>query len=160
MSDERPSEVLGSLPRTRPHRRSQKRVAAPVRTVAGDDASPGKADDARKPRAATASRSRRLRQPAQPEGGPSIRGARKPAASGPRKPATPPTGRPGATRRRAATRKPGPPPKPSGPKTRTPATTGAEILGTAVQAAAELAEIGLTVSARAIRTAVSRLPRP
>jgi hypothetical protein len=34
------------------------------------------------------------------------------------------------------------------------------VIGTAVQAAAELAEIGLSMSARAIRRAVSRLPRP
>jgi hypothetical protein len=38
--------------------------------------------------------------------------------------------------------------------------SGAEILGTAVQAAAELAEIGLSAGARALRNAVSRLPRP
>jgi hypothetical protein len=38
--------------------------------------------------------------------------------------------------------------------------TGADILGTAVQAAAELAEIGLSASARALRGAISRLPRP
>jgi hypothetical protein len=38
--------------------------------------------------------------------------------------------------------------------------TGADILATAVQAAVELAEIGLTVSARAIRGAVARLPHP
>jgi hypothetical protein len=37
--------------------------------------------------------------------------------------------------------------------------SGPDILDTAVQAAAELAEIGLTVSARAIRRAVARLPR-
>lgn len=37
---------------------------------------------------------------------------------------------------------------------------GAELIGTVVRAAAELAEIGLTVGARALRTAVSRLPRP
>jgi hypothetical protein len=35
-----------------------------------------------------------------------------------------------------------------------------EILGTAVQATAELAEIGLALSARALRNAASRLPRP
>ena len=35
-----------------------------------------------------------------------------------------------------------------------------EILGTAVQAAAELAEIGLALSARALRRAMSRIPRP
>jgi hypothetical protein len=35
-----------------------------------------------------------------------------------------------------------------------------DVLGTAVQAAAELAEIGLSIGAQAIRRAVSRLPRP
>jgi hypothetical protein len=39
-------------------------------------------------------------------------------------------------------------------------TTGRDILGIAAQAAGELAEIGLSVSARALRNAVSRLPRP
>jgi hypothetical protein len=34
------------------------------------------------------------------------------------------------------------------------------VLKTAVQAVAELAEIGLTLSARLLRSAVSRLPRP
>jgi hypothetical protein len=43
---------------------------------------------------------------------------------------------------------------------RKPLPTGAKVLGTAVQAAAELAEIGLSVSARALRGALSRLPRP
>ncbi len=38
--------------------------------------------------------------------------------------------------------------------------SGSDLVGTAVQAAAELAEIGLSISARAIRRAVSRLPRP
>jgi hypothetical protein len=37
---------------------------------------------------------------------------------------------------------------------------GLHILGTAVQVVAELAEIGLTLGARLLRTAVSRLPRP
>ncbi len=34
------------------------------------------------------------------------------------------------------------------------------ILATTVQAAAEIAEIGLSLCARAIRTAVAKLPRP
>jgi hypothetical protein len=38
--------------------------------------------------------------------------------------------------------------------------SGADILSTAVQAAAELAEIGLSVSTRALRNALSRLPKP
>jgi hypothetical protein len=37
---------------------------------------------------------------------------------------------------------------------------GREVVGTMVQAAAELAEIGLSASARAFREAVARLPRP
>jgi len=40
------------------------------------------------------------------------------------------------------------------------APSGREIVGTMVQAAAELAEIGLSVSVRAVREAVARLPRP
>jgi hypothetical protein len=39
-------------------------------------------------------------------------------------------------------------------------SSGVDIIGTAVQAAAELAEIGLSASARALRSAVARLPRP
>jgi hypothetical protein len=102
MSDEPPSKVLGALPRTRPHRRSDKRAAPPG---AGDV--PLTAD------------------PAGPE------------------PAPPPT---------AAS--------PEGVDARKPLPASASVLGTAVQAAAELAEIGLSVSARALRGALSRLPRP
>jgi len=53
---------------------------------------------------------------------------------------------------------PGVPPSPSGH--RPPQPSGRDIVGTAAQAAAELAEIGLSMSARALRSAVSRLPRP
>jgi hypothetical protein len=56
----------------------------------------------------------------------------------------------------------GVPPSPTGDEER-PGAGGAgatELLTTAVQAAAELAEIGLTASARALRIALSRLPRP
>lgn len=48
---------------------------------------------------------------------------------------------------------PGTAPAPASPR-------GKEIVGTMVQAAAELAEIGLSVSGRAIKEAVARLPRP
>lgn len=37
---------------------------------------------------------------------------------------------------------------------------GAELAGTVVRASAELAEIGITLVARALRSALSRLPRP
>jgi hypothetical protein len=115
MSEKPPSDVLGALPRTRPHRRSDKRkpaAAAPDATAAAAPPEPkAPVRPARRPRA------ERLRQPAQPAGTPDARRARKPA-----------------------------PPN------------GIDLVGTAVQAAAELAEIGISISARAIRSAVSRLP--
>ncbi len=75
-------------------------------------------------------------------------------------PVAPPTR---ATRRRPdrlpqPAQPPGVPPTPAAP--RPEATQGQHVLGTAAQAAAELAEIGLTVSTRALRNAVARLPRP
>jgi hypothetical protein len=139
VSEERPSDVLGALPRRRPQRRSAKR-AAPAETANGNGTKPAAtkiAPRARKPAAAksappanqpeppstapraTARRPKRLPQPAQPAGVP-------PTSHG--RPADQPAGR--------------------------------HLLGTAAQAAAELAEIGLSASARALRGVVDRLPRP
>jgi hypothetical protein len=122
MNDERPPEVLGALPHTRPHRRSDKRAA---RAEKGAPASPA---PKRKPKP----KPERLSQPAQPAGAPP-KASRSPKVR--RAPTSPPP------------RRPTPP-------------SGGEILSTAVQAAAELTEIGLTASARALRNALSRLPRP
>jgi hypothetical protein len=136
MSDERPNDLLSALPRTRPHRRSQKRGAKPQAAVAeakpaAAKPKPAAAKPKAKPasagaRATTRKSSRRsgdtrMRQPAQPRGIPSAR--------------------------RAPKRKPAP-------------TTGAELVGTAVQAVGELAEIGVAVGTRALRNALGRLPRP
>lgn len=130
-SPERGAEVLSTLPRSRPHRRSSKRPASgasalaepPARPVTPTKAQPRK-PAASRPRAAGAGRPERLRQPPQPRGLPP-------------KPEPAPTTRP----------EPADASRPA-------------IVATAVQAAAELAEIGLTLSARALRGAVSRLPRP
>src|SRR5881398_463410 len=118
MSDERPTDLLSALPRTRPHRRSEKREApaAPRKASAAPRKSPATAR-----KAPPAAKSKRLRQPSQPRGIPAAR--------------------------RAAKRKPAP-------------TTGAELVGTAVQAVAELAEIGFALGARALRNAIARLPKP
>jgi len=157
LTDDRSSKVLGSLPSSRPHRRSQKRAAR----AAGGDGQPVAAKAAATP---VASRAKPTRAKA---------AAAKPAAkrlttatTAPKRASTETS----AAKRRAATRTrreplrqpaqpQGTPPPPPASR-RSPATSGADILGTAVQAAAELAEIGLAVSARAIRGAVSRLPRP
>ncbi|HUB03981.1 MAG TPA: hypothetical protein VMA76_02875 [Solirubrobacteraceae bacterium] len=137
MSDERPSDVLGALPRRRPHRRSEKRASPAPAGRSGSSPPPAKRGSAARARGArpvdgkrdapatptprvTPRRPDRLRQPAQPPG-------------------VPPT-----------------PPRPGRPDQ----TTSRDILGIAAQAAAELAEIGLSVSARALRNAVARLPRP
>ena len=117
MTGERPPEVLSSLPRTRPHRRSQKRPARPA------DPTPAAA----KP------------------------GAAKPGAAKPRaaKPSTA-ARKPSATKPSTAAKKPAPLRQPAQPAGTPPGP----------RAAAELAELGLTVGARAIRGAVARLPRP
>jgi hypothetical protein len=96
MNDQRPDDVLGALPRRRPHRRSEKRPARPVRTR--DTAA--------------------WREPV----------SARPIRSHPARSSAP--------------------------------AIGADILGTAVRAAAELAEIGLSAGARALRNAIARLPRP
>lgn len=121
MSEEPPPGVLGGLPRTRPHRRSDKRAPAAA-------APEPKAVKATKPPSAA-----------------------KPLASRPatnkRPPKQPSTKKLPVERPHLAAAPPDP----------ADATPG--VLGTAVQAAAELAEIGLMAGARALREAVSRLPR-
>jgi hypothetical protein len=71
------------------------------------------------------------------------RAAAKPRAA---KPTTPPP------------RSAPPPPEPDGRRSGPP--SGPELVTTAVQAAGELAQIGLTLGARALRSAASKLPRP
>jgi GTP diphosphokinase / guanosine-3',5'-bis(diphosphate) 3'-diphosphatase len=149
VSEQRPSDVLGALPRRRPQRRSAKR-GTPPEVGNGTGTKPTDTPTAAPTVTKTATR------------------ARKPAAA---KPAAPPTKpaptAPRATAPRAAARRPqrlrqpaqpaGVPPSPHGRPTDQP--TGRHLLGTAAQAAAELAEIGLSVSARAVRRVVDRLPR-
>jgi hypothetical protein len=71
-----------------------------------------------------------------------------------------PHSRPHRRSAKRAARPPEPPPTQSDPAGQQPPARPHDPLATAVQAAAELAEIGLTVGARALRSAVSRLPRP
>ncbi len=132
MSEERPPEILGSLPRTRPHRRSNKRRAVSATAASGTDSAPNaasKRNASAKPRRATA-RSQTLRQPKQPGGTPP-----RPPKRAPRSPS-------------------------SGAPLKPPATRRGDVVSTAVHAAAELTEIGLSLSARVLRGALGRLPRP
>lgn len=162
MTDKPQAGVLGGLPRTRPHRRSAKRTPAgpSVESVAGDA----------KPTASTADARSRAKGPV---------GAKTPAKAKatPAKAKPPPAkAKPKATPAKAkATRAKAAQAGGQGahhtqPRTQAPRSAASEPggsatdpaagpLGTAVQAAAELAEIGLTAGARAVRGALSRLPR-
>ncbi|MGZ4259291.1 MAG: hypothetical protein ACXVR0_03075 [Solirubrobacteraceae bacterium] len=87
----------------------------------------------------------------------------KAAASAPPKAKTSSNGH--ATKPTPATKRLRQPAQPAGappsPRSRgSVPTTSADVIGTAVHAATELAEIGLTAGARALRNTVARLPRP
>jgi hypothetical protein len=141
MSDERPSEVLGGLPHTRPHRRSEKRAAPADRTATAA---------AKAPTPAKARTTRARRSPGPP------RSSKPLAASAPgaTKRATP-----SAARVRQPAQPPGTPTVTAGP--RPPVPSGrVDLIGSAVHVSAELAEIGISAGARALRSVVARLPRP
>jgi len=176
--------VLGALPRRRPHRRSAKRAAPPETINGNGNGTDGQAPERRsvasrpqatrargarpkaaKPAGATKPTPARAAKPA-PAATKPAPAATKPAPARAAKPAPPATrpvpARPTARRRPQPLRQPaqpaGVPPTSHG----RPADEqqGRHVLGTAAQAAAELAEIGLSVSARALRRVVDRLPRP
>lgn len=129
----RAGEVLSSLPSTRPQRRSARRSKPE-----GSRARPSAAARPSSPRPA----------------------ARKPRAKAAKQAAG---GRPAAVRPSVATkraREPGPRPRSNAAHKPPAQPEGLELVTTAVQAAGELAQLGLTVGVRALRGAVSRLPRP
>jgi hypothetical protein len=118
MSDKSETTVIGSLPRSRPQRRSDKRAARPA---------PAQAETAQRA--------------AQPEPKPAPRAKAKPAPEPPLEQSVPVSDE-------------------SRPNCPSPLPEGAELVATVVKASFELAEIGMTVGARALRSALSSLPRP
>ena len=126
-------DVMSSLPRTRPQRPSRRRAS-------------GRSGDAKAKRAPRAAAKPAAARP---------KAAAKPASRGSRAAAARP--KPQGVRPSAATRaasKPPPPNRPPSPP------SGTDLVGTAVQAAGELAQLGLTLGTRALRDVVKRVPRP
>ncbi len=143
MSDEEEPSVLGALPHSRPHRRSAKREMRPVGANTAAMKSAGSVPAASK----TAGTKTPANKTAATKSAGNVSAASKPAAA-----AVPPsTPRPPLGDSEESS---------PGGAGETDCMGAAELLTTVVQATAELAEIGLTAGARALRIAVSRLPRP
>ena len=132
--------MLTSLPRSRPVRRSAKRGERTPSAQAAATVTKPTAARAKKPAAATAAR------------------AKKPAAATTAKPATAPAEPP-----RSAPRRKVPAAGYAAPNTRAdepPASAGAELISTTIQAASELAQIGLTVGRQTLQSMLDRFPKP
>lgn len=157
-------DVLSNLPRSRPHRRSSKRegVTATKRKAAEAAEASSPATGTAKP----ADTERAARKPAAKAKAPTTTTAA--AARRPKPVAAPAAGAAAGSEPRAQRlRKPPPPPSPLPPtagKTEPPKRqaqpSGTELVGTVVQAASELAQVGLTIGGQVLKRAVSRLPKP
>ena len=155
-------EVLTSLPRTRPVRRSAKRAERPA--AAKGPATAQRRKPAAKPRAAAASTARRK--------APKTAAAKTAAdAAAAATPAAERKARAGGTRStrqraqppRVAPERKVPPAGYAAPTSRageTPASGAADLIGTTLQAAAELTQIGMAVGRQTLRSMLDRLPKP
>jgi hypothetical protein len=152
-------EVLGSLPKTRPERRSSKRdrPARSARPAAGPGPKAPAGAKRRAAKPATAERTKAATKPAA--------GAKRPKATASKSAARTKIGADAKTPTRArkapasGASKPVPPAGYAAPRAGKAGGPG-DLMGTAVQAAGELAEIGATLAGQALRSALRRLPRP
>jgi hypothetical protein len=142
-SADEPDDVLSRLPRNRPARRSARRGPA-----SADGEAPAKPASRAKPKAAASSA-------AKPRARAKPKAAAKPAARAKPKAAASPPPRPAA-----APPRPEPEPVPRSARRPIEPPSGTEILQSAVQAAGDLAAVGITVGREALKAVVSRLPRP
>jgi hypothetical protein len=139
--------VMGSLPSTRPTRMARRRNdAEPSGTTA--TAEPPKPKAAAKPKAANG------RRAATKPKATATSAAKPKAAARPKADAKPRPVRSGSPSLKRPARTEAPKPRQSAPP------SGTELVTTAVQAAGELAEIGVKMGARAVKRAVDRLPKP
>jgi hypothetical protein len=129
-------DVFSGLPNARPQRRSAKRdrPAREAKGAAKGKKAPPQARAAASSRPAAAAR------------------ARPAAGSGPAAASAKP--------RKAATQAPAVPPAGYATPGDDGRPRGTDLVGTAVQAAGELAQIGIAAGGRALKSALQRLPRP
>jgi hypothetical protein len=144
-ADDDRNEVLTSLPRSRPQRRSSKRAGTPAGEAPAVPTEPREAKVA-----ATAARESAGAKP---------KPSAKPKAAAKPKPKAAP--RPKAT----AAPRPRPTPAPAPPREepaarRVEPPTGADVLQSAVRAAGEIAQVGVTIGREAVKGVLRRLPRP
>jgi hypothetical protein len=163
-----PPEVLSSLPRTRPQRRSPRRApAGQTGSAATGHAKPA----ARAKRAAKTAPARAKTTAARPKttaARPKTTAARpKTTAARPKtttaQPKTTTAARPKTTtaaRPKTANTPSSKPPFRAEPQGPVDPPSGAEMIEAAVQGAGELAQIGLTLGGQLLRSAIRRLPRP
>ncbi len=137
---------MGSLPHTRPHRRSAKRPQPTAEAAPPGDGAGTAGTAAARPRSAAKAAAGKAK--------PSAAGKTKRPAGAKAKPPAPGRAKPPAAASKPAA-KPGPEAASSSPT----ADKSPGALETAVQAAAELTEIGLHAGARALRRTLSRLSR-
>jgi hypothetical protein len=165
-------DVLSSLPRSRSTRRSAKRAGTggdgPAETTAEPKA-PAKAKPASakaKPVTAKAAAKPKPKAPAKAATkakAPSAKAttAKPRATSAKRAPAAKAAAPKAAPRKAQAPASPPPPAAGwAAPRTEHDAGGRGELLGTAVQAVGELAQIGLAYGGQALKQALSRLPKP
>jgi hypothetical protein len=151
-------EVFASLPNSRPTRRSAKRDRGPRGRGAG-----AAADGPTKPARAAAEAAPKGQAKPAAKAAPktNARAARTTAKQGAaRSTAKEAAGRASAKRGAAAKASPIPPAGYATPHADDDGPRGADLVATAVQAAGELAHIGLAAGGRALKAALQRLPRP
>jgi hypothetical protein len=153
-------EVLTSLPRSRPVRRSAKRGDRPDREN-GATAHPRRA--AAKPRGAKATTGGGAKATSG-HAAKATAGGAKPASARAAKPKPKPkAARKTAERARVAPQRKVPPAGYAAPtsRPRDPASSGAaDLISTTIQAAGELAQIGMTVGRQTLQSMIDRLPKP
>ena len=139
--------VMGNLPSTRPARIGRRREG-------GD----GEAATPAKPKATAAKATAKPKPKAKPAAAKPKAAAARPKATTANKPRAVRSGSPALKAAKDKKQAAGAPPRRKPQPAQPP--RGTELVTTAVQAAGELAQIGLTLGGQAVKRAVRRLPKP